>query len=175
MIGEVAKVVGTCNLVGYVATAVVEKHYFTDIVSGIKCYHWRYFIRINHLWFQVGCGSFVAGAIKMTADAGGPSRLLALNSRAFFMNSLVAFWGARLGIFLFQRCLVVGEDKRLRKFFRQEGEGYLDKTRSFFPVRLSSFWMIQSLWGILCMLPVALVNQNKPISLSYSGMYSYEE
>jgi len=54
--------------------------------------------------------------------------------------------------------LQLGGDKRLEKFFREPGEGWLDRARSLFPVHLATFWGIQALWGIVCMLPVTLVS-----------------
>lgn len=67
--------------------------------------------------------------------------------------------------YLFSRVLRVGEDKRLRKFFKAKDEGFLDKTKSNFPVKLAYFWSIQSLWGFLVLLPVTYVNSVPSVAL----------
>lgn len=36
-----------------------------------------------------------------------------------------------------------GEDERLALFFPDKDEGWLDTSRSFFPVNLAGFWTIQ--------------------------------
>jgi steroid 5-alpha reductase family enzyme len=86
----VVKVCAGCNAAGYVLTAALETHKLTDLV---------------------GCGSFVASAVALTVKAGGPTLLFKTNPRAMVLNGLVMFWGARLGSYLFQRVLQIGEDK----------------------------------------------------------------
>lgn len=48
-----------------------------------------------------------------------------------------------LALYLFVRVLRVGEDRRLRKFYREPGEPVLDAARSQYPVKLAGFWTIQ--------------------------------
>jgi steroid 5-alpha reductase family enzyme len=78
--------------------------------------------------------------------------------RVGIVNGIVILWGTRLALYLFSRVLTVGEDKRLRTFFREKDEPYFDTKRSFYPIKLSSFWIIQALWGFICMLPVTYLN-----------------
>lgn len=54
-----------------------------------------------------------------------------------------------LGVYLFVRVLRVGEDKRLRKFYREPGESLFDSSRSMYPIRLAGFWSLQVRY--LCM------------------------
>lgn len=50
------------------------------------------------------------------------------------------------GMILYGDCLS-GEDERLAPFFPNKDEGWLDTSRSFFPVNLAGFWTIQvRLW-----------------------------
>lgn len=112
---HVGIVIGGCNFVGYVASAVFETHKITDLV---------------------GVGSFVAAAVSLTmrnpalltpvtpaANAGvmgkclqiGAIRVCTGTARVLIANSLVIIWGARLSTYLFNRVLKLGEDKRLDK------------------------------------------------------------
>lgn len=140
LLKETSWIIGGCNAAGYVITAALETHKITDLV---------------------GAGSFVAAAAylsysngvftwKFLTDLQQPKLLL--------INGGVMLWGVRLATYLFNRVLLLGEDKRLRKFFRKPGERYLDRSRSFFPLRLSIFWILQAAWGIVCMMPVVFVN-----------------
>jgi steroid 5-alpha reductase family enzyme len=129
-------VVGGCNMVGYAITAILETHKITDLV---------------------GAGSFVAATVSLSIK----NKLFTLpisSPKLLLVNLGVILWGIRLASFLFYRVLQVGSDKRLNKFFRKPGEGYLDFKQSIFPLRLGIFWTIQSAWGILCLIPVALLN-----------------
>jgi hypothetical protein len=191
---HVGIVIGGCNFVGYVASAVFETHKITDLV---------------------GVGSFVAAAVSLTmrnpalltpistipaaanANAGimgkcvqiGAIRACTGTARVLIANSLVIIWGARLSTYLFNRVLKLGEDKRLDKvqndnlrtrncrkfricifysssyypssfhqFYKQPGESYLDPNKSFYPLKLSGFWIIQAAWGFICCLPITLLN-----------------
>lgn len=129
-------VVGACNAVGYAITAALETHKITDLV---------------------GAGSFVAATVALSHKNGLFVQPLQYPKLAL-VNLGVAVWGTRLASFLFQRVLQVGEDKRLNKFFRKPGEAYLDSSKSFFPIRLGLFWIIQAAWGFLCLLPVSMMN-----------------
>jgi len=85
----VAKLVGGLNLSGYLATVALETHKLTDLI---------------------GVGSFGVAAGAMHSKA-----LFRANPRAFWMNTIVMVWSARLSTFLFSRVSKLGEDKRLRK------------------------------------------------------------
>lgn len=115
---HVGIVIGGCNFVGYVASAVLETHKITDLV---------------------GVGSFVAAAVSLTVrnpvlltpistipaatNAGvlgkclqiGAIKVCTGTSRVLLANGLVIIWGARLSTYLFNRVLKLGEDKRLDK------------------------------------------------------------
>mmetsp|Transcript_2257 Transcript_2257/g.4018 ORF Transcript_2257/g.4018 Transcript_2257/m.4018 type:complete len:306 (+) Transcript_2257:80-997(+) len=135
-----ACVIGACNGVGYGITAGLETHKITDLV---------------------GAGSFVAATVSLSHRNGLIQNLLEgriTSPKLLLVNAGVILWGSRLASYLFNRVLQLGEDKRLRKFFRKPGESYLDLKGSFFPIRLSIFWVIQAAWGYLCMLPVTLLN-----------------
>jgi len=145
-LARVGAIVGGCNAVGYGLTAAFETHKLTDLV---------------------GAGSFVAATLAMSykngllnVKAGG-----VMHPKLLLVNVGVILWGSRLASFLFSRVLKVGEDKRLQKFFRKPGEGFLDIKASFFPVRLATFWTIQAAWGFICLLPVTLYN-SVPLMLS---------
>jgi steroid 5-alpha reductase family enzyme len=140
---KVVSIVGGLNAAGWVTTAALETHKITDLI---------------------GVGSFGVAAISLHQPG-----LFQSNPRAFFMNTIVMVWSARLSTFLFSRVMKLGEDKRLAKFFREKGEGYLDKAKSFFPVKLISFWSIQAAWGILCMLPITLVHTAKAMPVNAVG------
>ena len=135
-----ALVVGGCNLVGYGITAVLETHKLTDLV---------------------GCGSFVVATLSLSNSNGLLANIRNGNfshSKIIAINLAIVIWGSRLATYLFHRVLNVGEDKRLDKFFRRPGEKYLDLTGSFYPIKLSSFWLIQAMWSFICLLPVTFVN-----------------
>jgi steroid 5-alpha reductase family enzyme len=143
---HVGAVIGGCNAIGFLISAVFETHKITDLV---------------------GVGSFVAAAMSLTfrnaALVGGLGRQKVLsltvdNARVFLVNAGVVLWGTRLSTYLFHRVLKLGEDTRLHAFYREKGESYLELKRSFYPVKLASFWTIQALWGYICMLPVTLLN-----------------
>eukprot|EP00596_Hydrurales_sp_CCMP1899_P004469 CAMPEP_0119035122 /NCGR_PEP_ID=MMETSP1177-20130426/2088_1 /TAXON_ID=2985 /ORGANISM="Ochromonas sp, Strain CCMP1899" /LENGTH=233 /DNA_ID=CAMNT_0006993055 /DNA_START=41 /DNA_END=739 /DNA_ORIENTATION=+ len=140
---HVAGVIGGCNLIGYLFSAAVETHKITDLV---------------------GVGSFVAAAVSLTVRnpalmQKGLIKSITLDSaRVLVVNGLVIAWGARLSSFLFTRVLKLGEDKRLDQFYKQPGEGYLDIKKSFYPISLSGFWLIQAAWGFVCCLPVTFLN-----------------
>ena len=72
--------------------------------------------------------------------------------------------------FLFYRVLTLGEDKRLHDFFRAKDEKFLDASKSFFPIKLFSFWAIQAGWGIICLLPVTITSSLPAIKM---GPLSY--
>jgi steroid 5-alpha reductase family enzyme len=135
------------NFVGYLITVLTGTHKITDLI---------------------GVGSFVAVTYMYTFGSGSAHNLVDINPRAAVGNALVGIWGLRLATFLFARCLRLGEDKRLRKFFRDEGEPLFDRTRSFFPVRLLAFWTIQSIWAIFCTIPLVLINLLPPVEMTCS-------
>jgi steroid 5-alpha reductase family enzyme len=138
---HVAAVIGGCNAIGFGITATLETHKITDLV---------------------GVGSFGLATISLAHRNGlltGFKSLSSLNKwRVMLVNVGVMLWSSRLATFLFSRILHTSEDKRLNKFFRKPGEGYLDSSQSFFPIKLFSFWSIQAVWGFVCMLPVTLLN-----------------
>lgn len=138
-IGRVGLVVGGCNSLGFAATALLETHKLTDLV---------------------GAGSFVAATLTMSYQNGlhKVPFMRFQSPKLVLVNLGVMLWGTRLAAYLFSRVLQVGEDKRLNKFFRKPGETYFDKSRSFYPIKLASFWTIQAAWGFLCLLPVTLLN-----------------
>jgi steroid 5-alpha reductase family enzyme len=137
---HVAAVVGGCNLAGFAATAAFETHVLTDLV---------------------GTGSFVAAAASLSQR----NNLFASSTFASFpkmrlllLNCMVIAWGTRLASYLFSRVLKLGEDKRFTDFFKKPGEKYFDPKRSFYPVKLAGFWVIQTMWGFLTLLPITLIN-----------------
>eukprot|EP01041_Mallomonas_annulata_P014942 gene14942-31730_t len=138
---HVSAVIGACNLAGFTATALFETHKITDLV---------------------GVGAFVAATVSLQSRYG---RNPLTNLRLTLINGAVIAWGARLSGFLFYRVLKLGDDKRLESFFKAPGEGFLDSSKSFFPLKLASFWAIQSAWGIVCMLPVTLVNSLPAVAI----------
>ncbi|RYG65176.1 DUF1295 domain-containing protein [archaeon] len=138
---QTALVVGGANAVGFAITATFKTHQITDLV---------------------GVGSFVLATVNLTRNQlqGNQDLVLAqlIKSRIFWINAGVMVWGSRLASFLFNRILLIKEDYRLKKFFPQHGEGWFDAKKSNFPVNLAFFWLIQSIWGIICMLPVSMAN-----------------
>lgn len=151
---HIGAVVGACNLAGFACTAVLETHKLTDLV---------------------GAGSFVVAAFSLSRRNG----LLNLEtfknfrkSRQLLINGVVMIWGSRLASFLFGRVLHVGEDKRLKPFFRKPEEKYLDAEKSLFPLKLASFWAIQAMWGWMCMIPIALLNSKESGSQLSKGIRS---
>ena len=142
---QVSKVIGAANLVGFGITALFETHKITDLV---------------------GAGSFVAGSAILLLK----TKMDLSNLRSLIMNGSVIAWGARLSSFLFYRVLTLGEDKRLHDFFRAKDEKFLDASKSFFPIKLFSFWAIQAGWGIICLLPVTITSSLPAIKM---GPLSY--
>jgi len=108
----------------------------------------------------VGVGSFGIAASSFLKQS------LARNPRALFLNVAVVLWSSRLASYLFTRVNKLGEDKRLRPFFPQEGEGVLDSSRSNFPLNLAAFWGIQAAWGLITLIPLVLVNSVPSVALS---------
>lgn len=146
---ETALIVGGANLLGFSLTALTSTHKLTDLV---------------------GVGSFVLATARLTAQhpflANGLTRESlgkVLNNRVLLVNALVMLWGSRLASYLFYRVNTVGEDHRLRKFYREEGEGWFDSAKSNFPVSLGGFWTAQALWGWFGTWPVTLLNSATPI------------
>ena len=160
---EVAFVVGGCNLGGFAITAVLETHKITDLV-GVG----SFIAAVGTLTYRNGLlnnlGSTVSSALSDKNRVQSILTLLgnSLQFRQLLVNFSVAVWGSRLATYLFSRVLAVGEDKRLNKFFKKPGEFNLDINNSFYPVRLGVFWTIQSLWGIICLTPVTLLNSIIP-------------
>jgi steroid 5-alpha reductase family enzyme len=141
---NVTLIIGGMNLLGYFITAITKTHKITDLT---------------------GCSSFVVATILLSLQS---SRIFKqfpkkdefsiFENRLFFVNLAVILWGTRLGSFLFTRILSMKEDKRLSKFFPKENEGFFDRTKSNFPFYLGFFWTLQALWGIICLLPVSIIN-----------------
>lgn len=127
-----AGIVCASNGLGFALTAALETHKLTDLV---------------------GVGSFVLAAADLFLKAKRRGDL-----RAMLLDSSVMVWGVRLAGFLFARVIRLGHDARLSSFFREPGEPFLDKTRSFFPVKLAGFWAIQALWPMLCLIPLTLLH-----------------
>mmetsp|Transcript_18779 Transcript_18779/g.25787 ORF Transcript_18779/g.25787 Transcript_18779/m.25787 type:complete len:324 (+) Transcript_18779:82-1053(+) len=128
-------VIGGLNLAGFAVTAALETHKLTDLV---------------------GAGSFVASAVLCARRAAGPGGVGALPLRAALLAGAGAAWGTRLAGYLFRRVLYVGGDDRLDSFYPEEGEGWFNWEKSFYPVKLSGFWVIQAAWGWLVSAPVTL-------------------
>lgn len=89
-IRHVGLVVGGCNILGYAVTAALETHKITDLV---------------------GAGSFVAATLALSQKNNLISAPLSYPVLTL-VNAGVALWGTRLSLFLFQRVLQVGDDKR---------------------------------------------------------------
>lgn len=145
---HVGGIIGGCNLVGFCATAFLETHKITDLV---------------------GVGSFACATLSLSHRSGlfQLSNLHQIgNLRLYTINGLVTLWGIRLSTYLFNRVLQVGEDKRLKPFFRERDESFLDQQKSFFPLKLASFWSIQAMWGFICMLPVTILNSVPAVKVS---------
>mmetsp|Transcript_6896 Transcript_6896/g.10404 ORF Transcript_6896/g.10404 Transcript_6896/m.10404 type:complete len:319 (-) Transcript_6896:152-1108(-) len=136
-LGFSGAVVGGANLIGYGLTAVFETHKLTDLV---------------------GCGSFVINAVACAIKSGSWKQ--GFTSRPMVLNLCVGLWGSRLASYLFYRICQTGEDDRLAPFYRKEGEGRLDPNGAFYPVRLSTFWIIQGLWSWIVSFPVTMANFN---------------
>lgn len=140
-IKQTAIVVGGANAVGFLITALLKTHKITDLI---------------------GTGSFVLASLQLTKNNWktifhNPA-IPWFQNRLFWINAGVILWGSRLGAYLFSRILYTHEDKRLAKFFPEKDEGLFDKTKSNFPINLGGFWSIQALWGIICLLPVSMIN-----------------
>ena len=133
-----ALIVGSSNAVGFGLTTVFETHKLTDLV---------------------GAGSFVLATASLSHKYGIFNK--PINLRIALINSMVMMWGARLATHLFSRVLYTHEDKRLSQFFKEKDEGWFDQKRSNYPIKLAGFWFIQSLWGIICLTPVSLINSVK--------------
>mmetsp|Transcript_47617 Transcript_47617/g.58537 ORF Transcript_47617/g.58537 Transcript_47617/m.58537 type:complete len:288 (-) Transcript_47617:69-932(-) len=140
---EATKVIVGLNAVGFTITMMSKSHKITDLV---------------------GTGAFGAAAVYClykSKNKGPTAKMLTLSA---------TLWSARLALFLFARVNKLGEDKRLRMFFPDEskGETWLSKgnpngkgTLKYPPiVRLSIFWILQTLWGLIVLSPV------------YMGQYS---
>ena len=133
-----AAIVGGCNGIGYALTAALETHKLTDLV---------------------GVGSFVIATADMI------TRLPKDNLRAVHIDANIMLWGVRLASYLFFRVLRVGHDKRLDPFFRSPGEGFFDTSKSMFPLKLLSFWVIQAIWGTVCLIPVSFLNTQPAVAV----------
>mmetsp|Transcript_12921 Transcript_12921/g.16997 ORF Transcript_12921/g.16997 Transcript_12921/m.16997 type:complete len:312 (+) Transcript_12921:34-969(+) len=125
-------VIGSLNLVGFALTAALETHKLTDLV---------------------GAGSFVVSAIACAIKSNSWEFV-----RPTVLNACITLWGTRLAGYLFRRVLKVGGDDRLDSFFPEKGEKWFDPQKSFYPVKLSSFWIIQAMWGWLVSAPVTMAN-----------------
>lgn len=134
---QTALVVGGANAVGFALTAGFQMHHLTDLV---------------------GVGSFVLATARLSSINPAFQLKNIPDSRLVLVNLAVGVWGTRLASYLFHRILHIHEDKRLNKFFPQPGEGFFDRTKSNFPIGLGMFWSIQALWGMICLLPVTLLN-----------------
>ena len=154
-IKHVGKIVGLVNLTGYTVSTVFETDKITDLF---------------------GVGSFGIASLSLANKIGIFAHPLGKNLRLFAATSMITLWSGRLASFLFNRILNLGEDKRLQKFFRdkESNEGWFDKKKSNFPIRLASFWTIQFLWGNLTLLPFTLlasVASTQPIGIiSYTAL-----
>jgi steroid 5-alpha reductase family enzyme len=136
---QTALVVGSANFIGFLLSAGLQTHVVTDLI---------------------GVGSFVLATLRLsTLQKHGQLWMTPLlDNRLLLLNSLIGLWGTRLAGYLFHRINFMKEDKRLEAFYPAPGEGYFDKSKSNFPVKLASFWGIQALWGFVAMLPVTLLN-----------------
>lgn len=136
---QAALVIATANAVGFSMSVAFRTHILTDLV---------------------GVGSFVLTTLRLTAlqKNGQLTNIPWWDNRLLLVNALVGVWGVRLASYLFHRINFIKEDKRLEVFYPAPGEGFFDKTKSNFPIKLGSFWSIQALWGFITMLPVTLLN-----------------
>ena len=171
---HVAAVVGSLNAAGFLASAVFSTHKITDLVGvGSFVAATASLSLRNHALFSRNLKTFTnhATATSLVQNlkdvATGVLEFRGVNIgniRLALANGVVLVWGVRLATFLFGRVLALGEDKRLNKFYREEGEGFLDPKRSLFPLKLAGFWSIQAAWAFLCLLPITYLN-----SLSVMG------
>ncbi len=153
-------VIGGANAAGLLVTTVTETHKLTDLV---------------------GVGSFVLATAHLTSNhplvigngLKGLTLSTILSNRVLLVNGLVCLWGSRLAGYLFHRIMYTGEDKRLRKFYREEGEGWLDSSRSNYPLGLGFFWSIQALWGWIGTLPVTLLNSATAVPVPTNPILSW--
>lgn len=162
-ITETVQIIGLANGVGFFITAAFKTHKITDLFGAGS-----FVLATLHLSKKSWSTLAASGVLKNNGDL--MSSLL--TNRLFWINTGVIIWGTRLASYLFHRILYTHEDKRLAKFFPQEGEGFFDKKRSNFPVSLGTFWTIQALWGIICLLPVSMMNSITMFGLKDRDMYS---
>lgn len=135
-----AAVIGGINLMGFGITAGAHTHKLTDLC---------------------GSGAFVASAtasLYLNRAHLGKVAANGLAPRSVILTLAVGLWGARLGAHLFERILKSDKDPRLEPYFRDRkaGEGWFDTSKSFYPVKLAGFWLIQAAWGWVVSLPVTL-------------------
>lgn len=154
---QAALVIGSANVAGFTLSAALQTHILTDLV---------------------GVGSFVLTTLRLSSlqKAGQLTVVPFWDNRLLLMNSLIGIWGVRLATYLFHRITYIKEDKRLHVFYPAPGEGFLDKTRSNFPVKLAYFWSIQAMWGFITMLPITLLNSATiatATAAAQKGLYSF--
>ena len=152
-LNHVATVVGSLNAAGFMASALFATHKITDLVgvgsfvAAVASLSLR-----NNALFTRNLKTFTTHATAASLSqnlkdvATGVLQFRGVshgNIRLSVANGVVLVWGVRLATFLFGRVLHLGEDKRLDKFYREEGEGFLDPKRSLFPLKLAGFWTIQ--------------------------------
>ncbi len=134
---HVSKVIGLVNIAGYTFSTIFKTDKVTDLC---------------------GVGSFGIATLSLARRTGAFSNIFkGGNLRLGIGLALTTLWSFRLSSFLFQRVLHLSGDKRLEKFFPKEDEGWFDKTRANFPLRLLTFWTIQFLWGNLTLMPLTLL------------------
>lgn len=132
-----AAAVGAVNTAGFFITATTKTHKITDLC---------------------GTAGFLASAVAVYKYNTFLALAGPMSWRGIIAGGAVTLWSIRLGAYLVQRVLYVGEDERLRQFFPDESsdEKWFDTKKSNFPLNLAGFWSIQSLWGFAVSLPVTL-------------------
>ena len=134
---HVSKIVGLINIGGYTFSTIFKTDKITDLC---------------------GVGSFGVATLSLAKRTGVFTDIFkGGNVRLGCGLALATIWSFRLSTFLFQRVLNLSGDKRLEKFFPKEDEGWFDKTRANFPLRLLTFWTIQFLWGNLTLMPLTFL------------------
>jgi len=133
---QVIGIIGSINSIGFFITALTKTHKLTDLL---------------------GAGSFViaTGWLTLTHPTLQGKELIGI------VNMAVMIWGIRLAGYLFYRILHTHEDKRLQKFFPKPNESFLDTKQSNFPIGLSIFWFLQSMWAMILLIPVVYLNTVK--------------
>jgi len=89
------------------------------------------------------------------------------------LTCCVTLWSLRLASYLFYRILTIGEDHRLHMFYpdRSKGETWWKSNHSRVPkiFRLIGFWIFQTLWCIIGLLPIYMAQFRDVDGFTKSG------